>query len=139
MSLQSGTMLPQLPKKNNKKEAEFGTKFVKWFWTQKFPRCDFELKDTNGKDYLNFSEVKEEQVNSALRSASDRGNLVRVIHGTTGTSDYSYKRNDITYIVIRYPKSCEVIPINNFLFEKEHSKRKSLTSARAKAISVMSF
>lgn len=132
-------MLPQLPQKNNKKEADFGLRFRTWIMNKvvKMPSGDYELKDSRGKDSIAYSEITEDQIDSALRSASDKGNLIRIMSGTPGAPDYSYRRNDMTYFVIHYPGKFEVIPYSNLLFEKEKSKRKSLTSDRAHAISII--
>jgi len=51
-----------------------------------------------------------------------------------GEPDYVWLRNEPAYISIRYPNGFVMITIGNFLFEKEKSKRKSLTWTRAKEI-----
>lgn len=131
-------ILPDLPKKNKKKEADFGLKFRQWLTTVRFLSCTFELKDSRGKDYINFAEIVEDQVAHALRTESEKGNLIRIEKGTIGAPDYVYLRNAPAYIVIHYPRSFEIITIGNLLHEKNTHKKKSLTSARARDISVMS-
>ena len=133
-------MLPSLPKKNKRKESDLGTWFTKWFFTRPMPNGDYELKDTRGKNYLNYNEITEDQINSALRTQSTKGNLIRIINGTPGSPDYKFTKNGQAFFVIRYPKSVEIITIENLLFERDRNKKiKSLTYLRAKAISTISI
>lgn len=130
--------LPNLPKKNNKKESDFGTTiFRPWFekHSAEFESASWELKDTQGKDHLNFSEVKERQVDSALRNISEKGNLIRVMVASTGTADYLSYRKAKAFVVIRYPLFFCLIRIQSFLHTRSTSTRKSLTSAEAVGIS----
>jgi hypothetical protein len=131
-------MLPNLPKKNKLKEFDLYEKFRTEFFKRKMPAGDYELKDTRGKNYLNYNEITEEQINNALRTESVKGNLTRIISGTPGSPDYTFRKNMQAFFVIRYPKSIEVITVENLLFEKSKGK-KSLTSERAMAISTMTF
>lgn len=133
-------MLPNLPKKNKRKEADLGTWFTKWFFTRSMPNGDYELKDTRGKNYLNYSEITDDQINSALRTQSSKGNLIRIINGTPGSPDYKFTKNGQAFFVVRYPKSVEIITVENLLFERDRNKKKkSLTAVRAKAISTISI
>ena len=120
------------------KEKNYQTIFNKWLkevkkevFVYKIPDCGFqnpfdsfsvskngkfsawELKQTQTKS-LPFSVVVPHQI-SALQT---------VINGN---------------IVIKYPESFEIIPIENFIFERDRSKRKSLIYERAKAISTISI
>ena len=134
-------MLPNLPKKNKHKEADDGLAFRRWFERNYMlfgEKCDFELKDSRGKDRIAYSEITPEQVDSALRSQSMKGNLTRIVNGTPGAPDYTYRRNAVAYLVITYPKITHFVPVNNLLFEKERSKSKSLTETRAAEIAVKS-
>lgn len=132
-------MLPELPKKNKKEEAKDGLDFRDWFMKQKsMPSGDYELKDSRGKMYLNYNEITEEQLNSAQRTQSLKGNLTRIINGTPGAPDYSYRKNTPAFFVITYPKGTEIISLDSLLFEKEKGK-KSLTWDRARAISTWSY
>jgi hypothetical protein len=130
-------MLPELPKKHNKKEADFGTdKFRPWALKNNILEGTYELKHTRGENSIPYSELTDEQVNSALRVQSPRGELIKIItSGTIGAPDYVFIKNKTAFVVIKYPKSIEVITINNLLAEKARGKRKSLTWERAKAIS----
>jgi len=101
--------------------------------------CPIEVKDTRGKDYLPFSEVKEEQINNALASKSSKGNLIRISTGTIGGPDYAWYINSPAPIFIHYPKWLIVIDTETFVLERSRSKRKSLTLARAQEISIKSI
>ena len=131
-------MLPELPKKNKHKEADFGTKvFKEWVHNNAhlFYSCTFELKDSKGKDCIAFSEVKDLQIDAALSVKwSKKGYLIRNTVAAEGTPDYAFYRNAPAYIVIKYPKFFCIIDIETFTEEKKRSKRKSLTSDRAKEI-----
>ena len=126
-------MMPNLPKQNKHKEADFGLKFREWFSknTDKFISCTFELKQT-ATDSFPFDHVEEAQIDNAKRTRySDKGNLVRIERGTKGASDYSFHKKSPAYIFIQYPKGFVGIDIGTFLLEKERSKRKSLKWERA--------
>ena len=131
-------MLPDLPKKNKTKEFDLYEKFRSWFFKRKMPVGDYELKDSRGKNYISYREITDEQIDSALRTESLKGNLTRIINGTPGAPDYTYRRHSQAFFVIRFPQSIEVITVGNLLFEKAKGK-KSLTYERAKAISTMTF
>jgi len=125
--------LPNLPKKNRKKEAEFGLKF-RHFIEDNPPAASYpyELKDTDGCEYLNFSEVTDDQIAHAQRAKTAKGNLIRIVAGTPGAPDYVFYRNcEYSWIVIRYPKGFVFIDVDVWLKEKATSKRKSLLYSRA--------
>lgn len=134
-------MLPELPKKNNKKEADFGLRFREWIFRHKpkMSSCTLEMKDSRGKNYISFKEITDEQVDCALRTESDKGNLIRIVTGTLGAPDYAWYRNAPAFIVVHYPKNFEIISIDNLLHEKNTHKRKSLTSLRAHEIATISI
>lgn len=127
------TNLPPLPKQHKQREAKSGTDLKHFFEKNKPATCSLEEKHTRGKDYLPYSEVKPEQIAFALRISSDKGAWIRTL-GQQGEPDHIWLRNEPAYIVIKYPKGTAFITINNFIFEKERSKRKSLTWERAKEI-----
>lgn len=131
-------MLPQLPKKNKLHEFNLEEKFRKWFFTRKMPNGDYELKDTRGKNYINYKEIADEQIDSALRTQSIKGNLTRIVNGTPGAPDYTFRRSLFAFFVIHYPLSTEIISVDNLLFERDRNKKKSLTYDRAVAISTIS-
>jgi len=135
-------MLPSLPKKNKKKEADFGLKFRDLIESNPpMASYPFELKDTRGLDYFNFNLLEEDQIYSALRNKSEKGNLIRIVSGTRGAADYVYFKNcKYSFVVIKYPKGYVFIDIDDFLKEKKTSgKRRSLTYDRAKEIATLVF
>lgn len=99
----------------------------------------YEMKDSRGKDSIAFSEIKPEQIEHALANKGNRGNLTRIMGGTTGAADYHFLRNALACVVIKYPKSMEIIDVETLELERARHKRKSLTSERAKAISLISI
>jgi hypothetical protein len=125
--------LPDLPKQNKKKEADFGITFRRWI--EKNPRfsCSLEMKQTT-TDSIPFSAIEEEQLIFGMAIRSEKGVLVR-IKGTIGEPDYIWCRNMPSYIVVRYPKFFCLIPVPIFIQEKQRSKRKSLVGSRAKELS----
>ena len=97
--------------------------------------CPIEVKTSRGKDSFAFNELKEEQINNALASKSDKGNLIRIASGTVGAPDYAYYRNcSFAPIVIHYPSMLAFIDIDDFLKERGSSTSKSLSTERAKVI-----
>lgn len=98
----------------------------------------YEVKDSRGKNYLSFKEIKEEQINHALANQSERGNLIRISSGTVGGADYNFFRKSTAWFVIFYPEVFHVISVENFLFERDRSTNKSLTEQRARAIATIS-
>jgi hypothetical protein len=114
--------LPDLPKTHKKQEADSSLKLREWI--EKNPRttCSIEMKDTRGKNYLNYSEVDDRQIAYAKLISGPKGVLIRV-QGIQGEPDYIWMRNQPAYIAIKYPKSTELISIDNFLYEKAKGKK----------------
>lgn len=127
------TNLPELTRQNKHKEADAGIDLKHWVEKNTPETCSLEEKHTRGKDSLPFSEVKPEQIAFALRISSEKGAWIRTL-GLNGEPDHVWLRNEPAFIVIKYPKGMVWVTINNFLYEKEKSKRKSLTWDRAKEI-----
>lgn len=125
--------LPELPKQNKQREATTGIELKHWFEKNSPATCSLEEKHTRGKDSFSFSEVKPEQVSFALRISSEKGAWIRTL-GMNGEPDHIWLKNEPAFIIIKYPKGTVFITINNFIFEKEKNKRKSLTWDRAVAI-----
>lgn len=133
-------MLPELPKQNKKPEADFGLDFRNKWWNKVNRRTEpYELKDTRGENSLPFSELSDDQIKIGLAAKSNKGVLIRIMNGTPGSPDYMGLRNSPYWIVIKFPRSAEVIDIETFLLEKNRSKRKSLTWEKAKSISTISI
>jgi len=119
-----------------RREAQFTTKFQKWLkykWSKE-PNAYFELKVSRGIS-LPFSDVKEHQIFNLLQP--------RIIHKFSDALRWGTLFDVILctgkgYVVIQYYKPGNkeffIIPIKDFLKEKETSKRKSLTEDRAREI-----
>ncbi len=131
-------MLPELPKQNKKQEADSSIRFRRW-WEKHGMNAPYEMKDTRGKDRFLYSEISDEQIAIGLMANSSKGTLIRVERGTIGAPDYVGFKNSPYWIVIKYPKSFEVIGIQTFVLEMKRNKSKSLTYERAKAISTNSI
>ena len=123
-----------------RREAQFAILFRHWLKANPQISCSYELKDTRDKYFFRFAELKEEQKNYALAINSNKGVLIRV-QGGGGEPDYIYLRNSPAYIVIKYPSSFSVIPIQTLLLEESRlvkgKRLKSLTEKRAEEISII--
>lgn len=130
--------LPNLPRRNNQREAKFGVAFRKWL--EKNPRMSstFEMKDSRGRSSLPFSEVKEAQRKFGMAvKTREEGVLVRLVPLVEGTPDYGYFRKAPALVVIKYPKCFCLIDIETFILESKRSKVRSLTVSRAKDIALL--
>lgn len=124
-----------------KREAKFTTKFLQWMRDTYKRTGAYEVKDTRGKNYLPFSEVKDHQIR-ALRVAHHN-----VLAYKIPDDSMSYKPFDAIVlageparIVIHYPGFFCLIDVETFVLERDRSikKRKmSLTAARAREIAVL--
>ena len=121
-----------------KREAEFTIYFRHWLKANPMHTAAFELKQTTA-DSLPFNSVSDHQIN-ALLAVSSSGLLYKIPDDSRGIKpfDMVYFRNELSYIVVKFPKHFEIISINTWILERGRSKRKSLTSERAKEISVIS-
>lgn len=119
-----------------KREADFSITFRHWIRANPQISAPYEMKQT-AKTSIAFNCIEESQINHLLACKSDKGNLMRNLGGT-GESDYAYYRNSPAYIVIKIAREFHIIDIDNFIRERDRSKRKSLTSVRARDISIHS-
>ena len=121
-----------------KREAAFTTKFQKWLkheWTG--GNAYFEAKVTTEKS-LNFSEVKDHQLANLQ--------LKKIIHKFSDALQWGTLFDVILcegkgYVVIQYnfpSKEFFIIPVQEFIKEKETSDRKSLTEERARTLALAS-
>lgn len=117
-------------------ESKFALLFRHWLRANPRFSCAFELKQTTGGS-IPFSALEEHQADYLLAIKSDKGTLIR-IQGTNGEPDYIYLRKFPANVVIKFPLEFHLIDIETFLLEKKRSKRKSLTNARAREISLIS-
>lgn len=114
------------------REAKFGLLFRHWLKQNPMLSGAFELKQTTTNS-ISFSCVEDHQLDYLMAIKGPRGVLIRV-QGTNGEPDYNYYRNAYAWVVIRYPHAFHIIDVEAFIIEKKRSKRKSLTSGRAKEI-----
>lgn len=130
--LANGNMLPELPKKRIRREADFGLRFRKWIIGKnpEMKTAAFEHKTTRGKDYLPFSEVKDIQIVHGLK-IKGKGDLIRVQSGTIGAPDYIWLKGEPAFIVIEYPSGFVLVDVAVFYNESKTSKIRSLTYKRA--------
>lgn len=131
--------LPELPQVNKKQEANSSLKLREWIMSNPRSSCSIEMKDTRGKNYLNYSEIGQEQINYALAiQESEKGVLIRV-QGMNGEPDYIYLRKEPALFGIKYPKGICLINVNNLVHEMKTFKKKSLDFSRAKDIAIITF
>ena len=116
------------------KENNFTTIFEKYIRAKKMHGV-FELKQTDA-DSIPFSKVEAHQLESLI-ATQNTGFLHKISDSDPRRKafDLLYTRPLVGYIAIRFPKVTCVITVNNFIFERDKSKRKSLTVERAKEIS----
>lgn len=129
-------MMPPLPKQNKKREADFGVYFRGWAKSNKLITGAYELKHTSTYA-IPFNCLEDHQIAYLLSIKSDKGTLIRV-QGLGGEPDYIYLRGSSAWVVIKFKDSFHVIDVEVFIQEKGKSKRRSLTSARAREISTYS-
>lgn len=125
-----------------KSEAKFQSVFSHWvkaeFLTdENFGGFAFELKHTRGKNSLPFSAVEDHQLH-ALLAASGKGFFYKISDESQGYKPFDCfaLRACEAYIVIKYPSFFVLITVESFIMEKETSKRRSLTEARAKELAI---
>lgn len=128
--------LPQkLPRTLKKREADFGVLFRKWLADNNITtNAAYELKQTPGYS-IPFGVLGDTQIAYLRAAKSKRGTLMR-LDGTKGEPDYVALSNALSCVVIKFKGSFHVIDIDAFMWEKDTSKRKSLTVGRAKQISI---
>ena len=129
-------MMPDLPRVKKQREADFGVRLKRWFEDNPRMTSALEIKQTPNKS-IPFSCVSDEQIAYALRIQSKKGAWIRV-QGVNGEPDYIWLQEEVALIVIKFPEGFYLIPINNFLHERDTSNRKSLTSSRAREIAIKS-
>lgn len=126
-------MLPELPRKLNKKEASWTTTVFRKWVEQNGMTAVFEIKYAR-KDYLAFSEVAEHQVQSLFKVRHSTFVYKIPDMGEKSPFDLFSMKEMPAYIVIKYPKFFCLISIDHFVMESKKSKRRSLTSKRASEV-----
>lgn len=116
-----------------KREALHTPKIEKYFKSTGY-YCNWEIKQTTTESFP-YDKLPDHQIHSLL-AAQEEG--------------YTWKHSDLDprvkpfdgstipplkgVVVIKYPKAFVIITINNFLYKRDQSKRKSLTYQEAKDI-----
>lgn len=131
-------MLPNLPKILNKREAKWSTTFFrKWVLETFNYSAIFEVKHTRGVGYLAFSEVRALQVADMLKIRHEKFLWKNPDTGDRTPPDFFLLVREPTFVVIRYPKGFVCIGIDQFILERDRSKKRSLSWARAKDIATI--
>lgn len=122
-----------------KREQAFTTRFRSYLRANPMPSSAFELKQTT-TDSIPFSVLQEHQADALRACKSSDGLLYKAPDDSRGVKpfDMFYLRSSFAWVVIKYPKAFHIIDIDTFLLESSRSKRRSLTSARAREISTIS-
>jgi len=119
-----------------KHEAKFNTVFNHWLKTNYRHTACFELKQTQG-DSIPFSALVDHQV-KALQSVRHSTFVYKIPDcGYQNPFDGFCMTEMPSYVVLKYPAFFCFIDIDTFILERDRSKRRSLTSARAKALSTI--
>ena len=115
------------------KERDFQSTFNNWLKQVYKKTAAFELKITH-TDSLPFNSVKDHQI--AALEAAKWGVLVYKIPdvGYQNPFDCFSLVNVPAFVVIKYASFFCLIDVETFTLERDRSKRKSLTSARAKEL-----
>lgn len=120
-----------------KREAKHQTVFNHWLKHVYKQTAAFELKQTNTS--LPFSALAPHQKEALLNAK--HGVLAYKIPdvGYQNPFDCICLSKIPAYVVVKFPKSFELISIDIWIKEEEISTRRSLTYERAKQISTMSI
>lgn len=113
--------------------------FVFRHWLRANPQytCTYEIKQAKGSS-IPFSSLEEHQADYLMAIQGDKGVLVRVQAVAGGEPDYIYLRRCPARVVVFIGREFHLIDINTWVLEKSKNRRRSLTSARAREISVIS-
>lgn len=119
-----------------KREANFTTTFRHWLRANPRPSAAFELKQTTS-DSLPFGAVQPHQLDALEAARGNTGLLYKAPDDSRGIKpcDLLYLRFSEAFVVIKYPNCFVLIDNRVFTEEMKSSKRRSLTSSRAKEIS----
>lgn len=127
-------------KRIQRREASFTLYFRHWLKANPMPSSAFELKQSVTES-LSFDAVKQHQLDFLLACTKSHGFLYKIPDDSRGIKPFDMVNLTLAYawVVIRYPHNFHIISIETFLLEKSRSKRKSLTSMRAREISTYSI
>lgn len=119
-----------------KREANFQITFNHWLKNVYKRTGAFELKQTK-TDSIPFSSVEVHQI-QALQAVRHSTFVFKIPDaGYQNPYDCYCMTEQPAYVVIKYPESFCLITIDQFVLESEQSKRRSLTSKRAREIAFL--
>lgn len=95
----------------------------------------YEVKDSRGKSYIPFSEIRDEQLAYAEAISND-GVLIRV-QGANGEPDYVWLANTPAYFVLVFPRLMCLVSGETLDLEMKRSKIRRITASRAKELAVI--
>lgn len=118
-----------------KHEAKFQTFFNRWLKNNYKRSGVFELKQTKS-DSIPFSVLVQHQ-EDALWNTKHNKIVFKIPDGSFSPSPFDCfcLVQEMAFVVVKYPKFFCMIDIDDWIKEKKKSKRKSLTSERAKVLS----
>lgn len=123
-----------------KREASFADRFGRWIRSngRLMGSGPYEIKSSRGRDYVPFSAVEEHQEAALLACTTDTGFWYKISDESRGFKPFDgfFFRNSPAFLVFDYPEFFAIMHIGSFVRERAASIRKSLTSERAKDISV---
>ncbi len=119
-----------------KREANFQTVFNHWLKSEWKETGCFELKQTKTNS-IAFSTVKNHQVDALLNAK--RGTLAYKIPdcGYQNPFDCVCLSGVPAFVVVKFPEFFCLIDIDDFIRERDNSRRKSLTSEAAPLLSTV--
>ena len=131
--------LPELPKKLNKREANWTTTVFRLWLKEKYKKTGvFEVK-VSKINSLPFDAVAEHQVWSLLTVRNNTFVYKIPDMGEKCPFDVVCYTKQPAYIVVKYPKGVAIIAIQTWCLEASRSKRRSLTWERAQELSTIPF
>lgn len=118
-------------------EAKSSIRFRHWLMANPQETCTFEMKDTKGKNYLPWREIKIAQIDYGMAiEESEKGVLIRTPAISTGMPDYIYMKNEPTFIVIKFPDCFCMIPMKKIWSEMPLLQKGSLAVEKAREIAI---
>lgn len=120
-----------------KHESKSGTRFKHWVHAnaERLETSTFENKDTRGKDYLPWKEIKPRQIDYGMAiMKGKKGALIRT-QGGNGEPDYIFVKNEPAFIIVKFPTCFCVIGMEEIVRVMPPDQKGSLSLEDAKQIS----
>lgn len=119
-----------------KHESKSGTRFKHWVHAnaERLATSTFEMKDSRGKEYLPWKELKMKQLDYGLAiEEGKKGAFIRT-QGGNGEPDYIFLKYVPAYIVIKFPSCFCMIDVLKVWENMPIGQKGSLTVEEAKRI-----